>query len=372
MELEIRPFLPEDQPRVAALNERLRAGNAGYRFPTSPVPAWLPPAPGRRLYQEHFLAVDAAGEVRGGYILKHQEFLVAGQVRSLADYQLPLSEGIIDTRFNFVGLRLLTNALGRQRLLFVLGVGASDEPLIRMLAAMRWRVATVPFFFRVVRPYRFLRNISYLRRRTGLRVACDMAAFTGLGWLALKAAGGLLAGRLPRDPDVAWSEVASFASWADDIWEAAQPAYHLIAVRNREVLQILYPRQSARFIRLLVARQGRPVGWAVLLATPMTGHKYFGNMKVGTLVDCLALPGEEPAVVAAATEALHQRSVDLMVSNQAHETWQAALKRCGWLAGPSNFLFAASPDLARLLEPWQAGVMRFHLNRGDGDGPINL
>ena len=33
------------------------------------------------------------------------------------------------------------------------------------------------------------------------------------------------------------------------------------------------------------------VGWAVVLYVPMQGHNYFGNMRVGSLIDCLALPG---------------------------------------------------------------------------------
>jgi len=399
MELEIRPFLADDQPAVAAFNARLRARGVHYQFPGSPTPEWLPRIEGRRLYQEHFLAVDPDGEVRGGYILKHQDFLVNGRVHSLTDYQLPLSEGITDARFNFVGVRLLANALSRRRPLFALGMGGFDDQLVRMLLAMRWRAAAVPFFFWVAQPYRFLRNITHLRHRRPLRLACDLAAITGLGWLGVKAAQNLRAIRRPRDPDVAWSEPACFEEWADTIWDQARSAYQLIAVRNREVMEILYPpdtspeesapgpaaggpnprsaagtvwRRPRRFIRLLVTRRGRAIGWAVLLATPMVGHKHFGNMKVGTLVDCLSVPGEEPAVVIAAWETLRRRSVDLMVSNQSHAAWQAALRRCGWLSGPSNFLFAAAPELCRTLEPWEGGVERFHLNRGDGDGPINL
>jgi len=399
MQLDIRPYSSQDEPQVAAFNQRLRRAGAGYQFPPRSTPAWLPPVPGRPLYQEYFLAIDPQGEVRGGYILKHQEFLVHQQLHTLADYQLPLSEGIIDPRFNFVGLRLLANALSRQRLLFALGMGGFDEPLVRMLLAMRWRAAAVPFYFRVMQPYRFLRNITHLRRRRPLRLACDLAAMTGLGWLAIKALHGLQTARRVRDPDVLWTEVTDFGDWADRIWDRARSAYHLIAVRNRQVLEILYgssagpniawshaaedtrsapsnrspsPHTPERFIRLLVTRSKEPVGWAVLLATQMQGHKHFGNMKVGTLVDCLALPGQETAVVSAATHLLGRRGVDLMVSNQAHRAWQAAMRRCGWLHGPSNFLFAASPALVRLLGPWDGSVAGFHLNRGDGDGPINL
>jgi hypothetical protein len=64
--------------------------------------------------------------------------------------------------------------------------------------------------------------------------------------------------------------------------------------------------------------------------------------------------------------------VDLIVSNQAHREWRAALECAGFLQGPSNYIFAASKELARRLDPWEQGFSKLHITRGDGDGPINL
>ena len=50
----------------------------------------------------------------------------------------------------------------------------------------------------------------------------------------------------------------------------------------------------------------------------------------------------------------------------------AALERAGFLRGPSNFIFAASKNLAKLLEPFDSAKDEIHINRGDGDGPIHL
>jgi hypothetical protein len=91
MSTTISPQLPEHAGIVREFNQRLAAGGRRYRFPESPVPHWLPPAPGRRLFQEHFLAVDA-GTVRGGYILKHQDFRLDGETCEVGNYQLPLAE----------------------------------------------------------------------------------------------------------------------------------------------------------------------------------------------------------------------------------------------------------------------------------------
>jgi hypothetical protein len=76
--------------------------------------------------------------------------------------------------------------------------------------------------------------------------------------------------------------------------------------------------------------------------------------------------------VRAARRELERRRVDLIVTNQAHSAWQAALRDEGFLSGPTNFLFAASPQLAQLLAPFETAQNEFHINRGDGDGPIHL
>jgi len=67
---------------------------------------------------------------------------------------------------------------------------------------------------------------------------------------------------------------------------------------------------------------------------------------------------------------LEQRGVDLIVSNQLHPAWSQALLRSGFRTGPSNYLLALSPALARAATG--AGHDRSHFNRGDGDGPIHL
>ena len=69
-------------------------------------------------------------------------------------------------------------------------------------------------------------------------------------------------------------------------------------------------------------------------------------------------------------DADYMRGVDLIVSNQLHAAWSLALLDAGFRLGPSNYLLAASPALAAC-----AGTARddeFHINRGDGDGPIHL
>ncbi len=371
MSITIVPFTADLEEGVRQLNRRLGAGGAGVRFPESHVPDWLPRSGQRTVFQEYFLAVDGDCVVRGGYILKTQDFYIDGQVRTIADLRLPLSEGIINPDFNFVGLQLVTSALAKQPLLFALGMGGYTQALPQLLKAMRWSLGPVPFLFRVVRPGPFLKNIVALRGSKLRRLACDVAAATGLGWLASRSA-ALLRAAHSRPRSVAWEEVGEFGPWVDEIWKSARGDCTLAAVRDTAVLRDLYPREGTRFLRLKVSRNGKPIGWAVGLATAMCDHKQFGNMKVGTIVDAFSAPGDALDVACCARDALEARGVDLMVSNQSHAAWTIALTRCGFRQGPTNFLFAASPKLARLLPPFPDALGTFHLNRGDGDGPIHL
>lgn len=378
MDIRIVPYAAEHEEEVRRFLSRIRAAGLDPRryslhFPESCIPAWQAVEAGD-LHEEYFLALDADSVVRGGYILKHQSFLLRGELRRLAHYSLPLSEGIADRRFAPVALNLLEDALARQPLLMSLGIGGPEIPMGRFLRAAGWSFATIPFFFRVVHPRAFLRNIEVLRTSAVRRMALDALAATGLGWLAVKALQAMRRAYVPPAA-VSWAPVTEPDDWADvadQVWCACRGRYGLVAARDRRILGALYPLAEQRFIRLTVRRSGRPIGWAVLLATSMSSHKQFGGMRVGTLVDCLALPEDARDVAACARQCLAAAGVDLMVSNQASDAWGQALRDCGFLRGPSNFLLAAAPKLAAQLEPFAASAGTFHLNRGDGDGPINL
>ena len=358
MPLRILPYTQDAVPAVRKFNQRLRAAGAAdehEQFPETPNSGWLPRT-------ELFVAAEEGDEervVRGGYMLRRQDFSAGGAAISAAHYRLPVSEGVVNRGFATLGLRLVRDALCREPRLYALGMGGWDKPLPQMLKRLGWTVCAVPFHFKVVHPARFLRHIGALRTSPWRRAALDAAAFTGAGWLGMKALG--LARRLPR---TAVELAPRFSPWADEVWNRSHAAYALLAGRDGATLDQLYPPSDGRFLR---ARAGG--GWAVLLDTRMQGHRQFGDMRVGTIVDCLAPPESAAAVVRAATSLLEERGVDLIVSNQLHAGWSRALLECGFRDGPSNYLLALSPGLAQAAGADQG---RFHFNRGDGDGPIHL
>jgi hypothetical protein len=201
-------------------------------------------------------------------------------------------------------------------------MGPLTESLPRLLGASGWCVAPVPFFFRIVHPFPFLRNSVYLRRNAVTRSLLDGLAWSGLGWGAVKLAHAVLSPAGSPSPATSGEIVDEFTEWSDELWETCKDHYGMCAVRNAETLQILYPPDDARFVRLRVRHGARTVGWAVLLNNRWWNHRHFGRMRVGSIADCLSAPADAAEVVRCATQFLQRREVDLIVSNQSHAAWR--------------------------------------------------
>jgi hypothetical protein len=365
--MEFRRYTQDLEPAVAAFNVRLREGGKHeYQFPEKHVPD-IPKSRGRdNHYHEGFLAYDR-GHVRGGYLLLHQRFSVRGQVKYIGSFQLPLSEAVVDRKYNLVGPGLLRHAMQQYSMMYCLGIGSFEEPLTRLLALMGWNIDLVPFHFKVLNAARFLQEIRYLRATHSRCLLLDALRYSGLGWVGIRT----LQLRLPSTSTAVSAAVDRFGPWADSVWERSNGSYSFVAVRDSNTLNSLYCASST-FLRYRISRAGDIIGWVVMLDTPMKDHKYFGNMRVGSIVDCMAQPEDANDVISCATHLLQQRGVDVIVTNQASSTWCSALSAHGFLKGPSNFLLALSQDLFRALQPYTTVKQSIHINRGDGDGPINL
>lgn len=368
MPIVIEPYRKEHQPAVQEFNQRLKSGGAEpdlvfFRFAQ---PRWLQRAEGARLYQEYFVALEN-GVVRGGYALKQQSFFFAdGITRNLAYYHHPLSEGIVDKSYAAVGGMLLKDAMNRSPLLYCLGMGGYDRPLPKMLVRLGWAHFLVPFYFNVVRPNRFLTEMHALRTSFSRRLVLNLAAFTGTGWAGVKAIQGLRKLRAPKPAPFTVERVEDFSDWVDPLWEQSKNHYAMTALRDCQTLRILYPASDTHFTRLRVRRSGRDIGWAVVGERRKDGK--YGAMRVGSIADCWASPDDALPVVQAASAALMDDGVDLIVSNQSHRLWARALGHAGFLNSPSNFIFAAGKNLSALLQPFAEKQSRIHFTRADGDG----
>ena len=370
--LTIVPFTPEWSPAVREFNARLMAGglDATLAFPETPSAEFSTDS-SAPLWQEFFLAVDE-DVVRGGYFLTHEHWAAAGRGDILvANYRLPLSEGLVNPKYAGVALAIMRHALKRQPFIYCLGMGSFDRPLPRTLAAMKWPMFLTPFFFRSVRPGRVLRNIRSVRHTASRRLMFDIAAFTGVATAGVKAVQAFRTRRASQF-SVRTDTAAGFGAWADELWQRCSPAYSLLARRDGDILRVRYPEDDARFTRLRISRAGETIGWAVLLDSAMRDHKHFGDLRVGTIVDVFGDPADAALIVQLAAGVLEDRGVDLIVSNQSHAEWCRAFRDSGFLEGPSNRIYAASPKLAEAVQPLDDAKTRMHLTRGDAAGPIHL
>ena len=367
--LEFVSYTREWTRSVREFNERMLAGGLEGEL-CFPVKAEPESCVGFNdaLSREYFLAVEGP-DVRGAYFLTHEDWVANGQRYRVANFRLPLSEGFVDARYKGTGCSLLRHALERSPLLYCLGLGDKSRPLPRMLASQNWTIAETAFYFRCVHPREVLRDLAWLRTSPSRRLLMDAAAQSG-GWVGIAALQRLRTQQPSRETSVA--AVGDFGDWADELWNRASGAYSMLADRNKHMLRTRYPGSDARFQRLIVSSDSETCGWAVVLATTMHDHRHFGNLKVGTIVDCLAVPGNEHGVICAATDVLEEQCVDLIVSNQSHRSWRAAFERAGFLPGPTNRFFTPSPEMARLLAPFDEKFPLTHLTRGDGAGPIHL
>jgi hypothetical protein len=365
--MHIQPYTKDLEPAVKAFNQRLRAGGEAYwSFPESHVPN-QPERQGGHPYQELFVVVDG-NEIRGGYQLTHQRFVLQGETMPVSSGpEISVSEGIVNRRYGMIGAVQARDALERQPLLYA--VGAITEPLVKLLAAMRWTLFTVPLYFRVLSASNFLANSTYLRHRRSMRIALHLLRGSGLGTIGIRGAQLRLPPliRGPREARAA-QLVNQFGPWADKLWESCKREYSFIGARDSDTLNALYPPSDRRFLRLRVSRGVEDLGWVVMLDKQMLENKYFGNMRVGSIVDCLAAPEHTYVAIRCATRFLESRGVDIIVSNQSSSAWRKAFFCAGFLRGPSNFILALSPMLAEKLRPLQTSKPRMHVTRRDSDG----
>jgi hypothetical protein len=356
---------------VRAFNERMRAASAPSDFllPDQPNNSHTLGVPPQAVEWTKFVVVDNEDEVRGGFLLMTQPGWLNGELVPVANYQGPLSEGIVDHRYGMVGMHMLRYVQKHWPFTFAVGMGGADRPLPRLLQAAGWHVRPVPFLFHVVRASRVLRELRVLQNRTAMRLAARAGALTGAGaigaaafqhraWTSSFGAGGAQIERIER-----WDD------WCDVLWKETRESASFTVVRDRATLECLYPLDDPKYLAYVVRVRGSVAGWAVAINTQMREHSHFGNLRVATVLDAVALPEATVPLVSQLRRLLAGDGADLIVTNQSHTHWIDAFKNAGFLGGPSNYLLAISPALSNAIGDRSA---RIHVTRGDGDGRIHL
>jgi hypothetical protein len=168
------------------------------------------------------------------------------------------------------------------------------------------------------------------------------------------------------------SELAEeFSDFADDLWQQNKDFYSIVALRDQHLLNQIYPKTSPEFHRLKISKNGVCIGWVVMLCTQMSNDKYFGNLKLGTLIDAFSAPHDAELLIHEAVKYLKKQNAGLIVVNHTHLIWGKHFQKNGFLKGPSNFIFGISKRIKEYY-PGKIDFENSFLMRGDGDGPIGL
>ena len=109
-----------------------------FQLPDSPQSLGVGREFGAPVWHEVYIASDGDA-VRGGYALKREMLMVEDRRLEIFNYQIPLSEGIVDRKYATVGIRLLQDAGARSKHLYCLGMGSLERPLPRLLKRSGWR-----------------------------------------------------------------------------------------------------------------------------------------------------------------------------------------------------------------------------------------
>jgi hypothetical protein len=373
MTIRIVPHCEELRAPVEAFNARMRAKGSFWGLSADSVPTWLPKRPDLNVWREWHVAVDERNEVHGGFVLKPQDWRIRGETRVVTDWQGPVSEGSVDPRYATLAVRLMREMVVQRPAVYSWGHGGNEQPVVQILRKMNWLIHETPFCLLVLKPFRFLRRNAYLRASGTRRAAMDLLAFSGAGSVGFCALHALLRLRGRRHLSSTATEFARFEQWADELWERCKDLYTAIAVRDAATMNALAPPGNwPPVTRLRVERSGGTIGWALVMDTRMRADARFGDLHVGSIVDCLADPRDAGDIVHAATEFVRRRGVDIVVSNQAHPGWARGFAVNGYLVLQNRRLFVASPELHRMLEPFAETAQGLHLTNMDGHGPHAL
>lgn len=361
MALKISPSSASLAAAVRDFNLRMEQGGSKWKFYEGDVPEWLPPEEEATVWREYFVLVDEdAGLVRGGYALKHEQFMLKGRQVQLGWLQGPVAESAVDKSLRGLGKIMVNDAIAKYPMQISWGANSISAP----------SAGDAPMLLRVVQKRRFLCRAPVVRRRPPLARLADLSAATGVGPLALALGQSLVRLRGGRVRRFQVSEEAQFGTWADDVWDKARDAYDLIAMRDSRTLNRVMPFGLwPHAIPVKVSVEGEVVGWAAIRDRELTDDPLFGNLRAGSVIDALAVPGFEATVAAAATQTLERRGVDLIGACFLSPDWIKGFCSAGYFVIPDRRNIGFSSELSEVGGGVANLLSKTHLALIDSDGP---
>jgi len=159
-----------------------------------------------------------------------------------------------------------------------------------------------------------LRELRMLRTSSARRTLSNLAAVTAAGKLGVTALQFRSAGAALATGGLTVTSITTWESWVDELWQQCRREISFCVRRDLRTVQYLYPLDD-RVRGYCVRREGRPVGWMSVQTTQMRDHKYFGNLRLSTLLDGMALSGVMQGTISLVSFRLVSEGEDLLVSN---------------------------------------------------------
>jgi hypothetical protein len=256
-----------------------------------------------------------------------------------------------------------------------------EEAALRVFKGVGWHhVGVVPQYVRVLNARAFVR--TFARRGQGFvpgraarlwpalaRVSSPVAGVVRVAFTALAAAGAV---RRRRDAGLTVAEERAFDQGYTELAERVKDRLGVWVYRDERYLAERYGRRMAAYRLLACRRQGRLAGYAVVKLRQYAGDPRMGDLRMGTLVDCVFDP-DEPAVLDALLGAVVRRCrrerADVLFCTASLRALAAGLRRHGFVAMAGTLNAAFHDRTGALGAP--APLDAWHLMRGDSDADAN-
>lgn len=256
-----------------------------------------------------------------------------------------------------------------------------EEAALRVFKGVGWHhLGVIPQYVRVLDAGAFVRTFArrggqfLTGRRARLwaalaRVAGPVAALVRMTFAGHAAAGALRRGRAAGDTVV---EERAFDPSYTELAERVKGKLGVWVFRDERYLTARYGRRMAAYRLLACRRGGRLRGYAIVKVKQFADDPRMGDIRMGTLVDCVFDP-DEPAVLdallRAAVARCRREQIDVVFCTASLRALGRRLRRHGFVAMPGT-LNAAFHDRTGALAD-NPPLESWHLMRGDSDADAN-
>jgi hypothetical protein len=258
-----------------------------------------------------------------------------------------------------------------------------EEAPLKIFKGLGWRhLGVIPQYVYLSDPYAFFKNIrigrlSFLRKS---RATAGPLSLPIVQWfmsvcysitLSLFSVAAIL--WKPHRPAGHIREEVAFDSSYDVLWQKVGGQFPAAVVRDRAYLQSRYGRKMKDY-RLLAHRfNNELLGYCIVKIKRFSNDTRMGNMRVGTIVDCLFDPTDAPtlqSLLTGAAQLCRSEKVAAIFCTASFRPLQRLLSLNGFIRIPGNLNFACH-DKAGFV-PSSLALESWHLMRGDSDADANF